>query len=107
MRVEKSWGHEELIFAGAYCMKLLVYERQIASSLHYHDHKHESFYVASGLFELDDGISDEPVVMSPGCRVVLPPGTRHRLRCIQPGVVVEASTADSPEDCVRLVPSES
>lgn len=106
MRVEKSWGHEQILYAGTYTLKLLVYEKAIASSLHYHRTKHETFYVASGLFELDDGVSGEPVVMSAGCHVVLPPWTHHRLRCITPGTIVEGSTFDDEKDCVRLVPSE-
>jgi len=29
------------------------------------------------------------------------------VRCVVPGVIVEASTHDDPDDCIRLVPSES
>lgn len=120
--IEKSWGYELLIHNGAYCMKLLVYTKPIASSLHYHESKDESFYVASGMFELQVGdyqIGATPegdLVASPrkslqafprGSYIHLPPRTHHRVRCIEPGVIVEASTHDDPEDCVRLEPSES
>jgi len=101
----KSWGGEWLIHNGAYCMKLLVYTRRIASSLHYHERKHESFYIASGKFLLEDETGTTKM-MNPGQWVVLPPGRPHRVRCLEPGTIVEASTQDDPEDCVRLIPSE-
>ena len=105
MRVEKSWGYEEIIHNGDYCCKKLVYEIPIASSLHYHQHKHETFFVHSGKFkiEIDGG---EPQDLAIGQAVILPPGTRHRIRCIEPGMILEASTFDNPFDCVRLIPSE-
>lgn len=110
-RTEKNWGYEELIHNGAYCMKLLVYTRKLASSLHYHERKHESFYIASGIFEVQIGIegadSATTRVRGVGEHIVLPPRTLHRVRCIEPGVIVEASTRDDPDDCVRLVPSEA
>ena len=105
-RVEKSWGYEEILENGAYCMKLLVYTKPIASSLHYHEWKRESFYCASGTFNLELG-DGPPQPFNAGCAVTIPSGTRHRLRCIVPGVVVEASTYDDQDDCVRLIPSES
>jgi mannose-6-phosphate isomerase-like protein (cupin superfamily) len=114
MIVEKSWGHEEILANGAYCMKLLVYTRTIASSLHYHERKHETFYVASGAFklefgqQLEEGVRAYEIrVLKPGDHLVLPPLTIHRLRCLAPGTVVEASSHDDPNDCVRLEPSES
>jgi len=108
MRVEKSWGYEEILQngAGGYCMKLLVYTRPIASSYHYHEHKHETFYIASGWFEveLDGGRAQ---VMGPYQHVVIPPEMRHRVRCTVPGTIVEASSFDDPNDCIRLIPSET
>jgi mannose-6-phosphate isomerase-like protein (cupin superfamily) len=105
MRVEKSWGYEEIIHNGDYCCKLLVYTKPIASSLHYHEHKHETFVVLSGQFvlETDTGIED----LMPGDHVVLYPLNRHRVRCMLPGTIVEASTHDYPADCIRLIPSET
>ncbi len=104
--IPKSWGFERIIHNSTYCMKLLVYERTIASSLHYHMGKHETFYVASGVFELE--VNDNPkVTLRPGMSVSLVQGTRHRLRCLEPGIIVEASSHDDPEDCVRLEPSET
>jgi quercetin dioxygenase-like cupin family protein len=104
--IKKSWGYEEILYNGSHCMKLLVYEKPIASSLHYHRDKHEVFYVASGEFEIEDGIS-APRRLLRGDHYILSPQTKHRIRCIQPGTIVEGSTHDDPEDCVRIIPSET
>lgn len=110
--IEKSWGREELIVNGSYCMKLLVYTRRIASSLHYHTRKHETFYVASGVFELErwhdpTGEVKTHMRLVPGDRVILAPNTPHRIRCEVEGTIVEASSHDDPEDCVRIERSET
>jgi quercetin dioxygenase-like cupin family protein len=111
--IGKSWGFEKIIYNGSdpatdYCMKLLVYMKEIASSLHFHKFKHETFYVAHGVFELEIGRGADREIrrLSTGDSVVLPPGTIHRLRCKSIGTIVEASTYDDPEDCVRLERSE-
>ncbi len=105
--VPKSWGYEEVIFNGPYCVKMLVYtKRGIASSLHYHKKKQETFVITSGEFLIE--VNDNPAFRAhQGNYLTLFPGDKHRIRCVQPGVIVEASTHDDPEDCVRLVPSES
>jgi mannose-6-phosphate isomerase-like protein (cupin superfamily) len=105
MRVEKSWGYEEILHNGTYCLKLLVYTKPLASSLHYHIDKHETFYIASGAFQVDT-IGDSRR-MGLGEFVVIPPNHPHRVRCIEPGTIVEGSSFDDPRDCVRLIPSEA
>ena len=104
-RVEKSWGYEQVFENDKYCMKALVYTKPIASSLHYHQRKTESFYIASGRFEIEIGKRFSKAL--PGDFFHIPIGTAHRLRCIEPGTVIEASTRDDPEDCIRLIPSEA
>jgi mannose-6-phosphate isomerase-like protein (cupin superfamily) len=108
VRVEKSWGFEEIIHNGDYCCKKLVYTRPISSSLHYHEKKHETFVVSEGEFVLEMGEEIlTPRALRAGDYVVLKPGTKHRLTCMtQRGTVIEASTHDDPEDCVRLIPSQ-
>jgi oxalate decarboxylase/phosphoglucose isomerase-like protein (cupin superfamily) len=107
--IKKTWGYEKIIHNGGYCMKLLVYTRPIASSLHFHKLKHECFYVVDGLFQLElvsaGGVRNVRK-MTYGATVVLPPATQHRIRCLEPGTIVEASSHDDPEDCVRLEPSD-
>lgn len=116
--VEKSWGHEAVYFGApfsSYCVKKLIYVHRIASSLHYHERKHETFCVLKGRFRLEvgpvgAGRGGEPIfrTLIPGDVYILPPMTRHRLRRTSKGtgVVLECSTADAPDDCVRIEPSE-
>lgn len=111
-RVWKSWGYEEILHNGEYCCKKLVYTEHIASSMHYHATKHETFVVGAGSFVIET--SSEPRkhttqsrLAVQGSFVVLPPGMTHRVRCVEIGFLVEASTHDDPLDCVRLIPSES
>src|SRR5271154_6867647 len=86
----KTWGREELIYNDLYCMKLLVYTRKgIASSLHYHNKKTETFIVTSGRFRIELGKDDwsAPYTIedyAPGESITLPPRTAHRIRCLEP-----------------------
>lgn len=109
MRVDKSWGWEEVLTNGDYCCKKLVYTRPTYSSMHYHNDKHETFVVATGRFIIESGTTEKlnPRTAVPGFSIVLPPKTVHRITCLEPGFIVEASTHDRPEDCVRIVPSEA
>lgn len=109
--VEKKWGLERILHNDGYCCKLLVYQKQIASSKHYHEHKHETFVVLSGKFyvefySLDDADVRGAKIIVPGSCLILAPRTVHQLRCLEQGIIVEASSQDDPDDCVRLVPSE-
>jgi mannose-6-phosphate isomerase-like protein (cupin superfamily) len=105
VKTQKTWGHEVLIHNDSYCCKLLVYEKNIASSLHYHEFKHETFVVISGKFLVSR--IGHMMEMLPGDRLVIPPMTPHRVRCLEPGTIVEASSFDDPSDCVRLSLSET
>lgn len=114
-RVTKNWGYEEIIHNGDYCCKALVYLHRVRSSLHYHEKKHETFVVATGLFRLEHdatladglGVIAKTEILRPGMFVVLPPDHIHRITCLEPGTIIEASTHDDPEDCVRLAPSDA
>lgn len=103
-RTEKTWGYEELIYNKQYCCKKLVYTAVKASSLHYHEYKHETFVVASGVFRIESTHFNG--TMYAGDSLVLPPKTVHRVKCVTPGTIVECSTRDEPNDCVRLEPSD-
>lgn len=110
MRIEKTWGYEEIIHNGDYCCKKLVYTKSfIKSSLHYHPKKHETFVIMSGTFAIyvEGHFENALGGYLPGYSVVIPPGTRHQVTCLEPGIILESSTHDDPEDCVRLIPSES
>jgi mannose-6-phosphate isomerase-like protein (cupin superfamily) len=110
--VPKMWGREVIFYDGEYCAKLLVYNGPYTSSKHYHEHKHESFCVVEGEFQidwymLDDKHTKGSKTFNPGDTLVLFPRTVHRVKCLsqQGGKIFEASSSDAPDDCVRLEPS--
>lgn len=118
--VPKLWGREEIYVEDPYCVKKLIYTHiGQASSLHYHERKHETFVVLRGVFTLttqerpaDGAPITSTRLITIGDVVMLPPGFAHRLRLREAelhsrcGVILECSTRDDPQDCVRLVQSE-
>jgi mannose-6-phosphate isomerase-like protein (cupin superfamily) len=112
VRVQKIWGREMILHNDTYCCKLLQYDGVRTSSKHYHEKKHETFVILKGLFEIDwymlDSAPDGGTGRhGPGACLVFEPRTVHRVKCLSPdgGVIVEASSHDDPDDCVRLEPS--
>ena len=111
-RIAKIWGQEIILHNATYCAKLLQYDGARTSSRHYHKEKHETFVVLRGMFDIEWYHVDVPDIKSakrfgPGSCLVLAPYTVHRVQCLSPegGTIVEASSHDDPEDCVRLTPS--
>ena len=107
-RIPKIWGHEVVLHNHAYCCKLLCYDGVRTSSKHFHKEKHETFVVVRGTFDIEWeqlGTDNKGAQkFGPGAALVLEPMTVHRVTCVDPagGMIVEASSHDDPEDCVRL-----
>lgn len=99
--VRKAWGHEE-IFASTdlYCGKFLRFQAGKRSSLHYHEVKDESWLVVSGAFRLE--LADGERILRRGDKVRLKPRDKHRLTCTRTGAILEVSTHDDPDDCIRI-----
>jgi quercetin dioxygenase-like cupin family protein len=110
IKVPKMWGREVVLYNDAYCCKLLEYDGVRTSSKHYHKEKCETFVVVRGLFSIEWGPVGGPFQdkrFGPGAVLHLEPGTVHRVSCLseEGGMIVEASSHDDPDDCVRLEPS--
>ena len=111
--VEKGWGHE-FIWASTdqYCCKFLNFDKPGSkTSMHFHKHKDEQWYIQSGRFEVFwidtwDG-STKFATLYQGDTWHNCPLQPHQLICIEPGTVVEVSTADSVEDNYRIIPGDS
>ena len=105
-RVDKPWGHEEVfaLVEGRYCGKALHVTAGHALSLQYHERKDEVIALQSGRARLEVGPSEEAMEtfeLTPGERVHLPPGVRHRITAVTDVVLLEASTTEL-DDVVRL-----
>jgi mannose-6-phosphate isomerase-like protein (cupin superfamily) len=106
-RTEETVENNEL-----YCGKIIRFHGQEWSSdgrWHYHREKDETFLVYTGILELEIGEERERRVVAnrrllyAGESYRLYPGTLHRFRAFLPEtVVIEFSTHDDPDDCVRV-----
>jgi len=105
MKIDKPWGHEELVFVGEkYAFKKLFMLQGHACSLQFHVEKHETIYVVSGELEFEVGASAEDLVthkLGPGGFWVIDPGTVHRMSALTDTLYLEASTPEL-DDVVRI-----
>ncbi len=108
-RVDKPWGHEEIVAVseGRYAAKTLHINAGESLSLQYHRTKHETVAVLSGRLVLEVGHLDrdlERLELGPGESFDVPAGLVHRMTALDDAVLVEASTADPGwrDDVVRL-----
>ena len=104
-RIEKPWGFEEMIEVNEkYVVKKLHMDQGHRCSLQFHEQKHETVVVLSGILKLviGDSINDlQEVRMMIGDTVVIRPGVIHRMEAIETCEYLEASTPEL-EDVVRL-----
>src|SRR6476620_6490602 len=94
--VTKPWGKEEWIAHNDfYALKLITLHGGHRTSLHYHNQKHETYYVNRGRIlswvENDEG-SIEKKEMGAGSIVVIVPHKAHRVEAIEDTVLIEVST---------------
>lgn len=131
--VSKVWGYEHRIAnfqQEGYCGKILHVMPGWQCSIHFHAHKHETFFVTKGqLFvelwdvplHLRDAALEDPTILAPqgrmhelapallqpGHRLVLKPFTAHRFKSgvEGPAEFIEFSSFDEPSDSYRVVES--
>jgi mannose-6-phosphate isomerase-like protein (cupin superfamily) len=98
--VEKPWGREIwYAVTDRYAGKVLEVNAGHQLSLQYHERKHETWMLYSGLMEVTLG--DEHFELAPGEAVEVPPGIVHRMRAIRDSVLLEVSTPDL-DDVIRV-----
>tara|TARA_E500000081_G_C6084976_1_gene329746 strand:- start:84 stop:428 length:345 start_codon:yes stop_codon:yes gene_type:complete len=104
-KINKPWGYEELIEHNEkYVLKKLFMKKGKRCSLQFHDYKHETLYVVSGLLKLTVGDSLDTlkeIELKPGDSYVLPPKIIHRMEGLNDSIYLESSTPEL-EDVVRL-----
>jgi len=104
-RVEKAWGHELWIHnSPLYCGKILMVEAGRQCSLHYHERKHETFYVMYGRLILE--LDGQPHIIEEGSAIEIQPYVRHRF-CeasgLRPAQIMEVSTQHLETDSIRVI----
>ena len=111
-RIDKVWGWEEVIVNNdRYCGKLLYINEGATTSFHYHDVKHETFYVMGGTVTLTRELvpfgGTQKQTLLPGDIVELKPKCYHQLFGVTDACVVEFSTPHSDSDVFRLTESKA
>lgn len=103
--VAKPWG-KEIWFADQpeYAGKILHIKKGHRYSLQYHEHKKETQYILKGTCRFLIGQSEdqlEEVILEPGQKLDVLPGTIHRAEGITDVEILEVSTSDL-DDVVKL-----
>ena len=108
----KGWGYELwLVNNGMYCGKILHFNAGKRCSFHYHKRKHEHFYVANGLFQVNLAESDEMILSgNSSCHALhqgevleIPPGLRHQMIALMESEIIEISTEHFEDDSFRVI----
>ena len=112
--VPKGWGEERWLHNDElYCGKILVVLQGKRCSLHYHQLKTETFYIAKGrvrmeLTDLQSARLEPPVInevheLGEGDCILLTPGMVHRFTGLEPeNHIFEFSTQHFDDDSLRI-----
>lgn len=109
--VPKKWGYEKIIVNNdEYCGKLLFIAKDHYSSWHYHEKKHETFYISKGTLKLGLAKGTGPswrddiyyVFLREGDSFVMEPLRIHRLIGLSDVELFEFSTHSEDSDSIRL-----
>lgn len=109
--VPKAWGSEHwIVNSPQYCGKILHLSAGHRCSLHMHPVKDETFYVTSGIVELELGPSPDkarsnPISLGVGQSMRIVPGMWHRFSSRTGAIIAEFSTHHDDADVVRDEPS--
>jgi mannose-6-phosphate isomerase-like protein (cupin superfamily) len=108
----KKWGYEIHIYNGEdYCGKILHFFEGKKFSMHYHLKKHETWYVASGSFDLryieTDDATEQTTRLRVGDIVEIDQGSPHQLLALKEGEIFEVSTQHFDDDSYRIIKGDS
>jgi mannose-6-phosphate isomerase-like protein (cupin superfamily) len=116
--IQKPWGGEHIItndMVTNYCLKRLLILAGRKFSYHYHEIKHETFYVLEGRGLYRYAYEDDPEIMRshprharglsfvPGTIITVPPRTIHQVCANEQVWLIETSTFDRVSDSYRVV----
>ena len=98
---EKYWGEIESVVAKDFAGKRIYMCKGGQSSLEFHCHKAESYFVQSGLLKVGlrfGRAENSNVVLESGQSFTILPGLMHMRIALEETVLVEISTRDSDQD---------
>ena len=103
--IEKPWGSETIVETNDfYTVKKLFMKTGHKCSLQYHEEKHETIYVLSGVMKLwfgKDECSLEYKILTRGETFIIEPKIVHRMESVKDCYYLESSTSEL-DDVVRL-----
>jgi mannose-6-phosphate isomerase-like protein (cupin superfamily) len=113
-RHEKAWGWEDWIINSSlfgYCGKILHFHQGGKFSLHFHNIKHESWYVISGSFNLitidPDNAEKRITFIKKGDCIIIPQCHPHQLEALEESEIFECSTIHYETDSYRIEKGDS
>jgi len=102
----KPWGNENLLFQGnGYAVKKITLNEGKQTSMHYHEIKHETVMVFSGVLHVyidDKNNPSEVLALGAGESLAISPNVIHRMSAIIGTVVYFEAQTDHLDDVVRL-----
>ncbi|GGO96027.1 cupin domain-containing protein [Wenjunlia tyrosinilytica] len=107
-KVVKKWGQERWLHEkdGPYGFKVIRIKGGHRTSLQYHEHKRESYFILEGaaVMHYRERLDSETlqIVIPAGTLVHVDPGAVHRVEAVTDIVLVEVSTYDDGSDNIRL-----
>jgi len=103
--IKKPWGSETVIETNEfYTVKKLFMKTGCKCSLQYHEKKHETIYVLSGVMKLWISENENSIryrTLNTGDTHVIEPGAVHRMESLDDCTYLESSTSEL-KDVVRL-----
>lgn len=109
-KVTKLWGQERWLHEeeenGPYGFKFIRIKAGLRTSLQYHEHKRESYFILEGEavmhYRREKDSETLQLPMPAGTLAHVDPGAVHRVEAVSDIVLVEVSTYDDGSDNVRL-----
>lgn len=99
--LEKYWGRIETFADGDVAAKRLLVKRGGQSSMEFHVHKRETYFIHSGLLKIGLRVGraeNRSIVLKAGDSYDIRPGFMHMRMALEDTVIIEASTRDSDSD---------
>jgi|TARA_R100001163_G_C5053926_1_gene190470 mannose-6-phosphate isomerase-like protein (cupin superfamily) len=99
---EKYWGYMSTLFdQDGYSIKKIFMRAGTQSSMEYHVHKKESYYIEKGQLKLGLRIGrgeNKSIILNDGDVVHIPVGLMHMRMAIEDTIIIEVSTTDDDND---------